>query len=220
MSSEVTNLDWGKLFSLTVDQEMEFFEPKSVEGSVHAVLPDEVIDEGEKNWLNAIVVQVAGHIPNFNSFQKQANLLWGKEGNVESLIIHKWEEGMDSLEFNMARLPVWVHLDNVPLEAFTEKGLSYIASVLGKPLYMDRYTTQTERLSYARVCVELDAVKDIPYAIEVELRKGRTVWVQVSIPWMSPKCSKCKIFGHVEKNFPRNWVKFKFGSLKRKRRLW
>ncbi|XVF49581.1 hypothetical protein PTKIN_Ptkin04bG0024000 [Pterospermum kingtungense] len=160
------------------------------------VLPDKVIEEGEKNWSNAIVVQVAGRIPNFSSFQKQANLLWVKEGNVK-------EEGMDSLEFNMARLSVWVHLHNVPIEAFSKKGLSYIASALGKPLYMDRYTAQMERLSYARVCVELDADKDIPYAIEVQLRKGRTVWVQVSVPWMPPKCPKCKIFGHVEKSCPR-----------------
>ncbi|PPD72683.1 hypothetical protein GOBAR_DD30417 [Gossypium barbadense] len=37
----------------------------------------------------------------------------------------------------MDRLPVWIHLKHVPLELFTRGGLSYIASALGNPLYMD-----------------------------------------------------------------------------------
>ncbi|XVF60890.1 hypothetical protein PTKIN_Ptkin08bG0084500 [Pterospermum kingtungense] len=139
-------------------------------GSVRAALPDDVLDEGERSWTSSIVAQFAGRVPNFSAFQKQANLLWGKEGNVDirsagknlfiiqfpnvnvrdwvlesgpwhiqhqPLIVRKWEEGMDSLDFNMARLLVWVNLYNVPLEAFSKKGLSYIASVLAqyKPLH-------------------------------------------------------------------------------------
>ena len=30
---------------------------------------------------------------------------------------------MKSMEFNMAKLPVWIQLGTVPLELFTEKGL-------------------------------------------------------------------------------------------------
>ncbi|XVF41214.1 hypothetical protein PTKIN_Ptkin01aG0262600 [Pterospermum kingtungense] len=83
MGSSGANLDWSKLFSLTNDQEMEFFEPKKVAGSIRAALPDDVLDEGEKSWTTSIVAQFAGRIPNFSALQKQANLLWGKEGNVE-----------------------------------------------------------------------------------------------------------------------------------------
>ena len=40
----------------------------------------------------------------------------------------------------MERLPIWVHLGNVPLELFTLDGLSYIANAIGNPLYMDKCT--------------------------------------------------------------------------------
>ena len=50
------------------------------------------------------------------------------------LIVRRWEPGMRSLEFNMAKLPLWIHLSNIPLELFTQTGISYIASVVGNPL--------------------------------------------------------------------------------------
>ena len=46
------------------------------------------------------------------------------------LIVRKWEPGMKSIEFNMAKLPVWIQLRAVPLELLTQKGLSYIASAI------------------------------------------------------------------------------------------
>ena len=30
------------------------------------------------------------------------------------LIVRRWEPGMDSLEFNMAKLPIWIQLGNIP----------------------------------------------------------------------------------------------------------
>ena len=36
------------------------------------------------------------------------------------LIVRKWELGMRSLEFNMAKLPIWIQLGNIPLELFTQ----------------------------------------------------------------------------------------------------
>ena len=103
---------------------------------------------------------------------------------------------MRSLEFNMARLPIWVHLGNIPLELFSQKGISYIASALENPLYMDRFTASQQRLPYARVCVEMEADAEVPKSIEVEMKNGHKVFVSVMIPWMPIKCSYCHIFGH------------------------
>ena len=58
------------------------------------------------------------------------------------LIIRGWEPGLKSLEFNMKKLPIWIHLGNVPLKLFTNRGLSYIASTLSNLLYMDCITTR------------------------------------------------------------------------------
>ena len=96
----------------------------------------------------------------------------------------------------MAKLPVWIHLGNIPLELFTQKGISYIASAIGNPFYMDRITASQQRLAFAKVCVELEASMEAIRSIEVEVRNGKTVHVSVEYPWMPLKCSLCGIFGH------------------------
>ncbi|XVE55634.1 hypothetical protein DITRI_Ditri03aG0174400 [Diplodiscus trichospermus] len=115
------------------------------------------------------------------------------------LIVRKWEPGLKSLDFNMYKLPVWVHLSNIPHELFTQSGISYVASALGNPLYRDRFTASEQRLAFAKVCIEIEASKDIPQAINVELRNGTIVQIYVDVPWMPMKCSHCAIFGHGDK---------------------
>ena len=110
---------------------------------------------------------------------------------------------MKSLEFNMAKLPIWIQLGNVPLELFTQKGISYIASALGNPLYTDRITASQKRLAFVRVCVEIDASMEVPRCIEVEMKYGSAIQVHVQIPWLPMKCTDCCIFGHCAKTCPR-----------------
>ena len=83
--------------------------------------------------------------------------------------MRKWEPGLSTLEFNMAKLPLWIKLSNVPLELFTQRGISYIANAIGNLLYIDRITANQQRLSYAKVCVKIEVIKDIPRSIKVEL---------------------------------------------------
>ncbi|XVE63318.1 hypothetical protein DITRI_Ditri07aG0010400 [Diplodiscus trichospermus] len=103
----------------------------------------------------------------------------------------------------MARLPVWMQLGNIPLELFTQTGISYIARALRNPLYMDRFTTSQQRLAFAKVCVEVEATSELPACIEVELRDGSIVPVKVEVPWMPLKCKQCGIFGHGAKTCPK-----------------
>ncbi|CAN1843198.1 hypothetical protein LINPERHAP1_LOCUS37097 [Linum perenne] len=60
-------------------------------------------------------------------------------------------------------VPVWVRLYGVPEEHVNPRGLSCVASAIGKPLYMDRATAvgsagrrKSGRRSAARVCVEIE----------------------------------------------------------------
>ncbi|XVE90995.1 hypothetical protein DITRI_Ditri20bG0120300 [Diplodiscus trichospermus] len=98
------------------------------------------------------------------------------------IIVRKWELGLRTLDFNMAKLPIWVQLSNVPLELFTQRGISYIASALGNPLYMDRFTASQQGLAYAKVCIEIDTKLEIPKEIVVELHDGTFADIQVEIP--------------------------------------
>ena len=116
------------------------------------------------------------------------------------LIVRKWEPEMGSLDFNMRKLPVWIHLGNVSLELFTEKRAKLHCKC--NPLYMDRITAVQQRLAYAKICVEIEASKNIPKRIEVELGNGSVISISVEVLWLPPKCSRCCIFGHVDKSCP------------------
>ncbi|MBA0781907.1 hypothetical protein Gotri_002788, partial [Gossypium trilobum] len=55
----------------------------------------------------------------------------------------------------MDQMPIWIQVSQFSLDFFTRKGLSYDASALGKPLYMDGITASQQRLAFAKVCVKI-----------------------------------------------------------------
>ncbi|PKI40699.1 hypothetical protein CRG98_038954 [Punica granatum] len=93
-------------------------------------------------------------------------------------------------------MPVWVQLRRIPLQYFHPKGISYLASAIGKPLYMDRATALCSRLDYAKVCVEVDVEKEIQNVLNVDLGNECKLEVLVDTPWLPEKCARCKVFGH------------------------
>ncbi|XP_039009733.1 uncharacterized protein LOC120138287 [Hibiscus syriacus] len=76
------------------------------------------------------------------------------------------------------------------------KGLSFIASIVGKPLHMDSITAVREKLEYARVCVEIPAESLIHDHIDVVLSDESVARIRVSVPWMPSYCTDCGHFGH------------------------
>ena len=91
----------------------------------------------------------------------------------------------------------------MPLELFTQKGLSYIASAIRSPMYMDKITACQQRLAFAKICVEVEASKPIPRFIEVEMKDGIMVSVIVEVPWYPQNCIHYAIFGHGDKTCPK-----------------
>lgn len=62
--------------------------------------------------------------------------------------------------------------------------------------------TMQQRLAYARVYVEIEASIDVSGSIDVEMKSGKIIHVPVQVSWMPLRCSKCKIFGHADRNYP------------------
>ncbi|GAV62979.1 DUF4283 domain-containing protein, partial [Cephalotus follicularis] len=56
------------------------------------------------------------------------------------LAIRPWIKGMSLALSDCRSMSVWVKLTGVPVQFWNKAGLSYIASVLGKPLHMDTST--------------------------------------------------------------------------------
>jgi len=89
------------------------------------------------------------------------------------LVLKRWQPNMQFLKDDLARVPVWVRLYNVPLEYWTIK-----------------------RLSYARVCVEIDASKTLVKEYDLHCPNGLFITISVEYEWIPSKCSNCNVFGH------------------------
>ncbi|GKC86766.1 retrotransposon protein, putative, ty1-copia subclass [Tanacetum coccineum] len=78
------------------------------------------------------------------------------------LIIKKWNPDVNLLKEDVGNVSVWVKLHGVPVTAFSEDGLSVIATKLGTSLMLDFYTSDMclqswGRSSYAKAMIELRA---------------------------------------------------------------
>ncbi|KAK8670089.1 hypothetical protein V6N13_104850 [Hibiscus sabdariffa] len=146
-------INWKKIFTGIKDNLLRFFSHGNREGSLLVQPPKQVFEDGDLDWRFSLVGQFIGSAPNFGAMQKVVDMLWGKVSKVKNkpLILRKREPNMCKLDFDLVCMPVWVQLYNVPLELFNKTGLSYIASALGNPLYMDSVTENQERLEYAKV---------------------------------------------------------------------
>ncbi|GJS70336.1 cytokinin dehydrogenase 3-like protein [Tanacetum coccineum] len=131
--------------------------------------------------------------------------LWGNGVDVVVLVdsIRAISERFANTAY--ARLPVKLH--DVPVMTFSEDGLSVIATKLGTHVLLDSYTSDMcmqswGRPSYARVMFELKADVELKDNIVVTMpkitREGHyTCNVRVEYEWKPPRCSSCKVFGHV-----------------------
>ncbi|KAL0368391.1 UNVERIFIED_CONTAM: hypothetical protein Scaly_1058000 [Sesamum calycinum] len=65
------------------------------------------------------------------------------------------------------KIPVWIKLQHLPMEFWTDEGLSVVASGIGKPLYLDAITKACTKLDFACVCMMLDISSKLPKHIVI-----------------------------------------------------
>nr|TKS05769.1 hypothetical protein D5086_0000129850 [Populus alba] len=112
------------------------------------------------------------------------------------LLLQPMSEFFDFSAENMTTVPVWVRFPNLPLKCWSIQGLSKIASVLGKPLQSDKFTATMERLSFARVLIELDLLDDLPSSIPICLPNDTTLNQSVVYETLPKVCKHCRVLGH------------------------
>nr|GEV04689.1 hypothetical protein [Tanacetum cinerariifolium] len=93
------------------------------------------------------------------------------------LILKKWNPNVNLLKEDVVNVLVWVKLHGVSVTAFSEDGLSSIA-------------TKLDNIMVA-----------IPKLVEEEFY---TCTIHVKYEWKPPKCAYCKVFGHVQDECPKN----------------
>lgn len=114
------------------------------------------------------------------------------------MVLQLWHSDIEYEREGQSKLPIWIQLYNVPLQFWTAEGLSYIASSVGKPLYEDEMTETAKRISYAKICVEVDVTASLPHSVDLFTASGKMVTIAIKYPWRPVKCGSCKVFGHFD----------------------
>ncbi|XP_049360657.1 uncharacterized protein LOC125825359 [Solanum verrucosum] len=176
------------------------------------ILP--IIQEGKvlikEKWQKAFVLYVVGNTLSIGAIERFVASQWNfvmkpkvfyhNEGpyNIfnRPIIINPWSAEFNFKEEVLNAVPIWVKLPDLPLNWWSVSTLSKIGSGLGTPLYADACTTNIDRISYARILVEMDAAKPLPEAIKIGDPKGKIIDQKIVYDWRRVYCQKCCQVGH------------------------
>jgi hypothetical protein len=159
---------------------------------------------GSKGLLEVLANDNGFFFFQFSNAEKCSTILeagpWLFSG--KPLFLKRWQPGLILTKESHSKIPVWAKFYNIPHEFWTEDGLSYIASAVGRPLYADSLTESHKRISFARVCVEIDAGAELVDSFDLTLNGGfpgvspSTIEIRVDYQWKPKICVLCKSFGH------------------------
>ncbi|XP_021970148.1 uncharacterized protein LOC110865195 [Helianthus annuus] len=143
---------------------------------------------------------------NWKRYGLQKSMMNATAFSSSSLLIKQLEKK------EVKKVQVWVKFHEVPLAAYTEDGLSLIATTIGVPKALDSFTTSMcvdvwGRSSYARALVEISADSELKeeLTIAVPCLDGDGFVkekVYVEYEWCPHRCGRCCVFGHTHENCP------------------
>ncbi|KAI8561982.1 hypothetical protein RHMOL_Rhmol04G0383100 [Rhododendron molle] len=114
------------------------------------------------------------------------------------LILKLWRPHLKLEKDQLSTIPLWVHFYNIPLELWTGPGISYIASSVGRPLYVDQFAESGnqfaesgKRISFAKICVEVDCSSPLPTSSDLKDANGDVVEIRIHYSWKPMMCSDC-----------------------------
>ncbi|KAL3726641.1 hypothetical protein ACJRO7_031536 [Eucalyptus globulus] len=165
-------------------------------------LPFHLIEDALKNaWGHHLVEVIAAdlgfyffHIPD-SDFRRK--ILDGGPITVAKipLILQQWHPMLELKKLTHNSVPIWIRLRNVLVALWSVAGISFLASGIGKPLFVDNRTEQMAMVAFARVCIEVDTSNSFPEVIEF-MMKGELRTVTVQYEWIPTICPTCSSFGH------------------------
>nr|GEU85616.1 hypothetical protein [Tanacetum cinerariifolium] len=162
-----------------IPKELDFIPAIFTEDGIEVVVfYEKIVKLGSKRWCLTICGQFVGYDMHINEFRDEIglNAVIEKEPWMirnKPLFIQKWSSEIGMQKVEPRKMPVWVKINNVPLEAWSVKEISALASGLGKPILMDTMIAKMchkgiGSLEFARVLVEIDAAKDLKKEIEIQ----------------------------------------------------
>ena len=119
----------------------------------------------------------------------------------QPIILKNWHVGLELTKEAQSTIPIWVNIYNIPLEYWNPEGLGFIASAIGKPLHVHKMTASCQRLSFARLCIEVSADFELVKEFDIEFadpvsKELQKITLKVEYQWTPVRCAKCRKFGY------------------------
>lgn len=112
------------------------------------------------------------------------------------LVVQEWTPDTEASKPDHTAIPLWVDLCGVPGHLFSDKGLTFFGDTIGRTVKIHPNIVRWTRLDIARLLVVLNLEKPLPDRISI---RGTYLTIQVTYPWLPPRCTLCQVWGHVGK---------------------
>ncbi|XP_042038356.1 uncharacterized protein LOC121784258 [Salvia splendens] len=138
----------------------------------------------------------------FDDIADYARMLGGPKGTPiwyvdrHSMRVFKWSPDFD-VYCESPIAAIWCNLIALPIHLFDTAALFAIEKLLGTPIQIDKATAAKSRLSFARICIEIDITKPPPEEIILDIC-GREIIQQIKWDKIPAYCLDCKHVGHTK----------------------
>ncbi|KAI0504951.1 hypothetical protein KFK09_015908 [Dendrobium nobile] len=116
-------------------------------------------------------------------------------------LLQKWSPKFRPKRENFTSIPIWVKIHDLPLVCWNSEGISRIASKIGIPLAVDALTAQKTCLTFARVCIQVDASATYPEEIPISIEDD-VFSLKIQYEWKPTLCEHCKSMVHASSFCP------------------
>nr|GEX71723.1 hypothetical protein [Tanacetum cinerariifolium] len=185
---------------MLVNKKLMFITPKTTEdGMVKVLFNEEIVSKGCAKWQFTICGQFIGQDMNYFELRYHAKRMW-RRFDLTEVIVNK--SGVNLFKFKDEKgINCVMEQGPYMIRTWSVKGISALASSLGKPLIMDEMTANicqygVGRTNFARVLVDIRANKKLGDKIEIEyIGKNESVKgtkeTKVMYDWKPDACPHC-----------------------------
>ncbi|XP_019183629.1 PREDICTED: uncharacterized protein LOC109178450 [Ipomoea nil] len=111
------------------------------------------------------------------------------------LIVKEWTPDFDPMTDKTEKMLIWVRFPCLPVEYYNIVFLQKVGRRIGRPIRIDRATSQVSRGRFARMCVEIDITKPLLSKFK---RRGRTRYISYEGIHLD-----CGMYGHNHESCPK-----------------
>lgn len=106
------------------------------------------------------------------------------------MIVSKWTPFTEEAQPAMKSIPLWISLSNIPPTLFTDKGIEFLSSAVGKPIRLHPKTDACASFDEAQILVEADLTKELPkeYVFTGKEEGELDTIIHYAYPWLPPRC--------------------------------